>query len=237
MSNKSVNLRRVEFAMLIDKGLPPTTAGARVGVSKSISVRWAALLRTSGFEEFTCRREAGKTYPFVLKYQAVRAFRAGHPEAAVLEAFRLRGASTLLRWRRAFENGGPAALGGTPEEAAAADLLTLPTMRVPDRKKHSDETREVFIEAVAAGRGYAAAAKLAGIPENTGWAWYQKIRSGESIFLAAVTEQRTYPSATKLAAAKAVVEDKRTRAEVLAEFGIRNNSTLTEWVTRYRRDG
>lgn len=168
MSDNDVNPRRVKFAMLIDKGLPPTTAGARVGVSKSISLRWAALLRTSGFDEFTRRRVPGKSYPFVLKYQAVRAFREGYSEAAVLEAFRLRGASTLRNWRHAFERGGVAALGGTLEDAAAAERLPLPPIRASNRRLHSDETRRAFVEAVAAGRGYAAAAKLAGVPENTG---------------------------------------------------------------------
>lgn len=230
--------RRRKFAELIDEGVPVQTAGDRVGISPAVAHRWAAMYRSGGLERLAPVGTTRVRYPFLVKYMAVRACLEGAGESAVLEAFVLRSAGTLLRWRQAFEKHGPAGLGGTDAEAAAAALLPLPLIR--DRKvrrAHSEETRRIFVEAVQSGRGYESASRIAGIPFSTGWAWYQKHRAGHSLMWAGVESPRSYSPEVKLAVAKAVVDDGDTRADVLQRFDIRAHATLTSWARQYRLSG
>lgn len=234
----AVEERRRKFAELIDQGLPVQTAGARVGISPAVAHRWAAMYRGGGLERLAPVGTTRVQYPFLVKYLAVRARLEGAGESAVLEAFALRSAGSLLRWRRAFEKDGPAGLGGTEAEAAAAALLPLPLIRERiGRRAHSEETRRIFVEAVQTGRGYESASRIAGIPFSTGWAWYQKHRAGQSLMWAGVESPRSYSPEIKLAAAKAVVDDGDTRADVLQRFDIRAHANLTSWARQYRRFG
>jgi len=233
-----VDARRRRFAALIDQGVPVETAGAAIPISRAVAHRWAAMYRSGGLERLAAVETNQVRYPFVVKFMAVRASREGSSESAVLEAFALRSAGTLLRWRQAFKERGAAGLGGTDAEAAAAALLPLPP--IPERRgrrTHSEETRRVFVEAIQKGRGYESASKIAGIPFSTGWAWYQRHRAGHSLMWAGVESPRTYSPEVKLAAAKAVVDDGETRAEVLQRFQIRAHATLTSWARQYRLAG
>lgn len=235
--NDRADDRRTQFARLIEYGVAPETAGRRVGVSRSVAQRWAALLRVGGVEKLASLNGAQQRYPFAFKLQVVRARLDGASEPAVLEAFGLRSSGTLTRWVRAFKNHGSAGLGGTDEEAAVVRALGNPQIKCSPTRVHSIETRRVFAEAVAAGNGYEAASKVAGIPFSTGWAWYQKCRSGGLLALTTVTAPTTYPAALKAAAARAVVDNGDTRAEVMARFTIRGHSTLQNWVQMYRVEG
>lgn len=238
MSKAVGNDDRRKFATLIDQGVPVQTAGHQVGISSSVAYRWAAMYRGGGLERLAPIGPGQVRYPFSVKYLAVRASREGAGEAAILEAFALRSAGTLLRWKRAFEERGAAGLGGTDAEQAAAALLPLPDIgERRTRRAHSEQARRLFAKAVKSGRGYESASRLAGIPFSTGWAWYQKVRAGHSLALASVERPRTYTPATKLAASQAIADDGDTRAEVLQRFKIRSHATLTTWVRRYRELG
>jgi hypothetical protein len=98
----AVEERRAKFAELMDQGVSVQTAGARVGISPAVAHRWAAMYRSGGLERLAPVGTTRVRYPFLVKYMAVRACLEGAGESAVLEAFVLRSAGTLLRWRQAF---------------------------------------------------------------------------------------------------------------------------------------
>lgn len=143
-------------------------------------------------------------------------------------------------WRAGFRHSSPSGavgLGGTDHKEAAVLALGVPDVSRGRGRVHSDQTRRVFAEAVAAGSGYESASKEAGIPFSTGWAWYQKYRSGGLLALANVKTSTTYSPALRPAAARAVVDDAQTRAQVMARFKVRGHSALQNWVKQYRNGG
>jgi transposase InsO family protein/transposase-like protein len=169
---------------------------------------------------------------------AVRARLAGASEFAVMKAFEIRTPGALLVWVRAYESRGPAGLGGTAaEEAQAASAPNLPEVVERVEQKYRDDIRRRFAGAIEARRGYEAASKIAGIPFSTGWAWQQKHKTGGLLALLTVAPPNSYPASVKLAAARAVVDDGATRADVMRRHGLRAHTTLNKWVVAYRREG
>lgn len=229
--------RRMEFVRLVDAGVPPQTAAREIGLGRTSGQRWAMLYRVGGAEKLASLDGVITSYPFAVKLMAARARRDGATEQAVMEAFGLRSAHTLRRWEIAYAARGAAGLGGDDRDEAAVLALGAVDIRARQGTRHSDAVRAEFVDAVAAGHGYEAASKIVGIPFSTGWAWYQKVRTGGTLALGAVTRPSTYSAKRKLEAAKAVVDQGQTRAEVMARFKIRGHSTLQEWVQRYRRYG
>jgi putative transposase len=232
-----LDARRAEFVRLIDEGVSPQTAARQIGIGRTSGQRWAMLYRIGGAQKLASLDGVMTSYPFAVKLMAARARREGATELAVMEAFGLRSAHTLRRWEIAYEERGAVGLGGTAQEEVAVLSVGTVDIRARIGRRHSDASREQFAAAVAAGHGYEAASKIVGIPFSTGWAWYQKCRAGELLALGAVTRPSIYSASFKLEAARAVVDDGQTRAEVMTRFKIRGHSTLKEWVLLYRRDG
>lgn len=229
---------RKEFVRLVTADVMPESAGKQVGITTSTAHRWMTLYRLGGIDALMQTAHHRTPYPFAVKVMAVRARLAGASELAVMEAFGIRTPGALLVWVRAYEKSGPAGLGGTAEdEAAAADSPKLPIVVERIERKHSDDARRLFAKAIEAGRGYEAASKVAGIPFSTGWAWQQKHKAGGLLALFTVAPPNIYPRSIKLAAVRAVVEDGETRADVMRRYGLRAHTTLNKWVVAYRREG
>lgn len=238
MKAAEVTAKKVEFARLLTLGLTILEAGRAVGVGATSSRRWAALVRSGGVERLVMATSGRQpVVPFAVKWQAVKAVNAGHSQTSVMEALRLPSETSIGNWRRAVAEYGAAGIGGTESAAAAADLLPMPRFRAPANVRHSEEARQVFAAVVAAGGGYETASRQAGVPMSTAWAWYHRLRRGESISLAAVAPAKSYTAELKLAAARAVVDNGMTRAEALAYFGVRSHASLGAWMQAYRRHG
>lgn len=229
--------RKAAFVKLITDGMPPQTAGRRVGVGDTTSQRWAILYRGGGAERLASRDRVAVRYPFEVKIMAVRARILGASEHAVLEAFGLRSSGTLLRWVRAYQQRGAAGIGGTEADEVAVVARGVTPVRERGGLRHSDETRRLFADTVTAGHGYEGASKIVGIPVSTGWAWYQKYQCGGALALTAVSGPSRYSVSQKLGAAKAIVDDGYTRAEAMAQFKVGSHTTLNAWVQRYRLHG
>ncbi|WP_083404042.1 IS3 family transposase [Curtobacterium sp. MCBA15_001] len=238
MKVAEVTAKKVEFARLLAVGLTVLEAGRAVGIGATSSRRWAALVRSGGVERLVLVSAGDRpAVPFALKWQAVKAVNAGHSQTSVMEALRLPSETSIRNWPRAVAEYGAAGIGGTESAVTAADLLPMPSFRAPANVRHSEEARRVFAAVVAAGDGYETASKQAGVPMSTAWAWYHRLRRGESISLAAVAPTKSYTAELKLAAARAVVDDGMTRAEALAHFGVRSHASLGAWMQAYRRHG
>lgn len=226
--------RRASFAALIDQGTTAREAAKQVGISATVGYRWLAMYRRGGLEWLLPVGHGRVRYPFLLKYRAVEALRAGVGEAVLLKTFGLRSATTVHRWRRAFEERGPAGIGGTEADLATAKSADPPELAtVQGRPRPSDEARRVFADAVAAGSGYESASKRAGVTFSTGWRWYHKLKAGQPITLASMNVSRRYSPELKLSAAKAIVDDGEPRAHVARRFEIRSHSTMDQWASQY----
>ena len=88
------------------------------------------------------------------------------------------------------------------------------------------------------GMGYKTAASLLGIPRETVRKWLDTYRSvGLEGLMVMGSKHMRYSFETKLAAARAVVDEGMTKADAMAEFGIASMTPLKNWMKAYREGG
>lgn len=98
--------------------------------------------------------------------------------------------------------------------------------------------RRMAAEAFAEGRGYRAAAKRLGPPPTTVRKWHRTyVALGIEGLLVMGEKSRSYRWELKVAAAKAVAEGRRPKADVMARYGIASLSPLEKWCKAYREGG
>lgn len=88
------------------------------------------------------------------------------------------------------------------------------------------------------GRGRAAIAKSLGIPEEVVRTWLDTYRSVGIEGLSTMGKDNVaYTFETKLAAARAVVDEGLSKPEAMAKFGIASMTPLKNWIRAYREGG
>lgn len=87
------------------------------------------------------------------------------------------------------------------------------------------------------GFGYKAAARELGIPPETVKKWQDTFRSVGREALLNIGRKKSYDRETKVAAASSVVDSRRTKPEVMREFGIASKLPLESWCRKYREGG
>lgn len=86
--------------------------------------------------------------------------------------------------------------------------------------------------------GYRAVSTELETPKRTAKGWQRGFRSaGAEGLLDVGGSQCRYSFETKLAAARAVVEEGATRSEAMARFGVRSEAPISRWVKAYREGG
>lgn len=81
-----------------------------------------------------------------------------------------------------------------------------------------------------------AVGRMLGIPHDTVKRWLYAYRAleREALFM---TKHRTYPHALKVDAAKAVIEGRMTKPEVMAAYGLKSKTQIDTWCRLYREGG
>lgn len=105
-------------------------------------------------------------------------------------------------------------------------------------KAYSYETRVKAVELFERGLGRNSISKMLGVSRDIVKRWAAAYRAvGREVFLEMGARHRDYDFETKVAAAKAVVDEGRPKAEVMREHAIASRSPLDEWCRRYRVAG
>ena len=103
---------------------------------------------------------------------------------------------------------------------------------------HDVVVRMRAVELCGDGYGGRSIAGLLGIPYEAVREWIRTYRSVGIEGLAAMGKKsRTYSFETKVAAARAVVDEGMTRAEAMEKFGIASTTPLKNWMRAYRESG
>ena len=106
------------------------------------------------------------------------------------------------------------------------------------RVKYDIALRKKAAELFAKGLGHMVVSSELGVKRRTAKGWLRKFRAtGAEGFLDVGGSRSEYSFDTKVAAARAVVEEGATRPEAMARFGIRSESPLDRWVKAYREGG
>ena len=106
------------------------------------------------------------------------------------------------------------------------------------RIKHDAEARRRAAELFAAGYGRRAVAGLLRISAEAVRQWQRTYRAvGLEGLLSMGKKQAAYDYGTRLAAARAVVEDGVPKPAAMARFGIASKSPLDRWCRLYREGG
>ena len=93
-------------------------------------------------------------------------------------------------------------------------------------------------ELFAEGRGYGLVSNLLEVPERTAKGWLRIWRASGTAGLTGMGKKYSkYSYETKLSAARAVVDGGMTRAEAMAEFGVKSEAPIANWVKAYREGG
>lgn len=88
------------------------------------------------------------------------------------------------------------------------------------------------------GHGRDVIAYLLDVPEGAVRKWLDAYKSvGIGVLTAMGAKKKTYSFETKVAAARAVVEEGLTVPEAMARFGIASTSPLRKWLKAYREEG
>ena len=102
--------------------------------------------------------------------------------------------------------------------------------------RHSKEIREEAMRLLDLGYSDGGAASLLGLSRSTVRKWMYTYRAlGEEAL--PVSKHRKYSQETKVAAARAVLEEKAAKPEVMATFGIRSITQIDTWCRLYREGG
>ena len=111
-------------------------------------------------------------------------------------------------------------------------------MSVHLRSRHDRLLRKQAAEMFEKGRGYRLTAKSLGISAATVREWQKMYRViGRSGLLAMGIKQARYDYETKVAAARAVVDDGMSKPEAMVHFGIASTTPLKQWCRLYREGG
>lgn len=106
------------------------------------------------------------------------------------------------------------------------------------RIKYDKETRRRAAELFESGRGYKPVARELGIPRGTVQKWEATYRSvGLEGLLNMGKKHAVYDYETKVAAARAVVDDGLAKPEAMRRFGIASKTPLEKWCGLYREGG
>lgn len=111
-------------------------------------------------------------------------------------------------------------------------------MSIDLRCRHDRSVRELAAGMFDEGRGCDSVAKSLGIPARAVRKWQQTYRAvGRDGLLNMGKTHARYDFETKVAAAKAVVDDGMARPEAMERFGIASSSPLDRWCRLYREGG
>ena len=111
-------------------------------------------------------------------------------------------------------------------------------MSIDLRCRHDRSVRELAAGMFDEGRGYGSVARSLGIPARAVRKWQQTYRAvGRDGLLNMGKTHARYDFETKVAAARAVVDDGMARPEAMERFGIASSSPLDRWCRLYREGG
>ena len=106
------------------------------------------------------------------------------------------------------------------------------------RVKYDEETRRRAAGLFAAGAGYKSVARRLGVSPEAVRKWRKTYRSvGLEGLLNMGRKRAVYDFETKLAAARAVVEEGAAKQEAMRRFGIASANPLDRWCRLYREGG
>ena len=106
------------------------------------------------------------------------------------------------------------------------------------RLRHDRLLREQAVEMFERGFSYRLTAKRLGVPAETVRHWQKTYRViGKDGLLAMGGQQARYDYATKVAAARAVVDGGMSKPEAMVRFGIASATPLKNWCRLYRQGG
>lgn len=111
---------------------------------------------------------------------------------------------------------------------------------MPRRKKarYGREMRARAADLFEAGLGFELAAKKLDVPAPAVRKWLYAYRAtGRKGLIGMGESRRTYDMETKLAVARAVVDEGTPRSEAMARFGIAAATSLDRWCRLYREGG
>ena len=111
---------------------------------------------------------------------------------------------------------------------------------MPHRKRarHGRAVRARAADLFEAGIGFELAAKKLGVPVQAVRKWLYTYRAtGRKGLIEMGGNRRTYDAETKLAAARAVVDEGVPRSEAMARFGVAAATSLDRWCRLYREGG
>lgn len=111
---------------------------------------------------------------------------------------------------------------------------------MPRRKKarYGREMRARAADLFEAGLGFELAAKKLDVPAPAVRKWLYAYRAtGRKGLIGMGESRRTYGMETKLAVARAVVDEGMPRSEAMARFGIAAATSLDRWCRLYREGG
>ena len=103
-------------------------------------------------------------------------------------------------------------------------------------RKYADEVFVQVVEMLAEGQRYFSIARELGIPRDTVKKWVHQYERLGLVGLGAVATYKVYSPELKRAAVLQFL-DGATKSAVMAEFGVRNKTTLERWITAYRESG
>ena len=106
------------------------------------------------------------------------------------------------------------------------------------RVKYDKEVRRRAADLFSAGFGRRSTAKLLDVPEGAVRKWLMTYRAvGLEGLLNMGEKQAVYDFETKVAAARAVVDEGLARAEAMARFGVASQAPIDKWCRAYREGG
>ena len=108
-------------------------------------------------------------------------------------------------------------------------------MSIGLRCRHDRSVRELAAGMFGEGRGYKSVARSLGIPAEAVRKWQQTYRAtGRDGLLKMGEKHSRYDFETKVAAARAVVDDGMAKPEAMERFGIASATPLKQWCRLYR---
>lgn len=106
------------------------------------------------------------------------------------------------------------------------------------RIRHDAELRRRAAELLSEGLGRRSVSRLLGVPADTVRKWSETYRAvGLEGLLNMGKRQAVYDFETKVAAARAVVDEGVSKPEAMARFGIASTGPLKRWCRLYREGG
>lgn len=111
-------------------------------------------------------------------------------------------------------------------------------MSIGLRCRHDRSVRELAAGMFGEDRGYKSVARSLGIPAEAVRKWQQTYRAtGRDGLLKMGEKHSRYDFETKVAAARAVVDDGMAKPEAMERFGIASATPLKQWCRLYREGG